>query len=57
MPVWDDIALEIAIIERLALESVRRKIASQQLGEAWTDLLHDLPENGSLVSGEPTLTG
>lgn len=35
---WDDIALEVAIIERLARENVRQKIASQQLGEAWVDL-------------------
>lgn len=35
---WDDIALEVAIIERLARENVRQKIASQQLGEAWVGI-------------------
>ena len=43
---YDEITLEMAIIERLALDAVRRKIASQQLGEAWVGLLHD-PANDS----------
>lgn len=34
----EEIALEIAIIERLALQAVRDRIAAQQLGEAWRDL-------------------
>lgn len=35
---WDDIALEMAIEERQALEKACRRVASQQLGEAWIDL-------------------
>jgi len=35
---YEDITLEMAIIERLARESVRQKLASQQLGEAWVGL-------------------
>lgn len=49
---WDDILLEVAIIERLARENVRQKIASQQLGEAWTGLVHDRVEPEPLDAAE-----
>ncbi len=48
---WDDIALEIARTEREAFDAVRRKIASQQLGEAWVDLFVDLPVLSNPISG------
>lgn len=35
---WEDVALEIARVEREAFARVRSKIAAQQLGEAWVDL-------------------
>jgi len=35
---YDDIIIELARIEREALEAVRRKIAARQLGEAWEGL-------------------
>jgi hypothetical protein len=35
---YEDIILELARIEREALEAVRRKIAARQLGEAWKGL-------------------
>lgn len=44
---WDEIALEIARTEREAFDAVRRKIASQQLGEAWVDL--DVPTEHSFT--------
>ena len=34
----EDTALEISRLERRAYENVRRKAASQQLGEAWKGL-------------------
>lgn len=34
----DDITLELARLQREALARVRRKIAAQQLGEAWVGL-------------------
>lgn len=34
----DDITLELARLQREALANIRRKIASQQLGEAWVGL-------------------
>jgi hypothetical protein len=33
-----EIALELALLERKALDRVRRRNAEQQLGEAWVDL-------------------
>lgn len=50
---FEDIALEVARIERLALDAVRMKIASRQLGEAWRDLPHDLPEDRPLDRAQP----
>lgn len=35
MSVYDEIALELARSEREALDKVRKRIASQQLGEAF----------------------
>lgn len=37
---FDDITIEIARLERRAVERVRLKMAAQQLGEAWVDLIH-----------------
>lgn len=46
---YEDIALEIAITERLALQAARERIASQQLGEAWVGLAGE-------AGFEPTIT-
>lgn len=35
---WDDIALELARIERAAFDAVRKRMSERQLGEAWADL-------------------
>jgi hypothetical protein len=35
---YEDVILEMARIEREALEAVRRKIAARQLGELWKGL-------------------
>lgn len=37
---YEEIALEISRVERECFERVRSKIAAQQLGEAWVDLVH-----------------
>ena len=54
---YEQIALEMAIVERLALDAVRRKIASQQLGEAWIGLTlpsANAPEDTAITgSGSP----
>lgn len=36
--ITSDAALEVAIIYRLAYAAAEKKIASQNLGEAWVDL-------------------
>lgn len=43
--IWDEIALELARIEREAFDAVRRRIAARQLGEAWIDLRPILAES------------
>lgn len=35
---WDEIALELARVEREAFDAVRHRIAARQLGEAWVGL-------------------
>ena len=35
--VHDEIALELARLQRAAFENVRKRTAAQQLGEAWID--------------------
>lgn len=34
----DEITLELARLQRAALERVRRRMSEQQLGEAWVDI-------------------
>jgi hypothetical protein len=41
----EDIMLEIARVEREALEKVRKRIAERQLGEAWVGLVVDHADN------------
>ena len=36
--IQDEITLELAYLQRAALERVRKRCAEQQLGEAWVDL-------------------
>ena len=50
---YEQIALEMAITERLALDAVRRKIASQQLGEAWRIGLTAAGAQGDTAIAEP----
>lgn len=38
---YEDIILELARLEREAHERIRRKMASQQLGQAWIGLVDD----------------
>lgn len=38
MSLHDEITLELARLQRAALERVRKRTAEQQLGEAWKDL-------------------
>lgn len=52
---WEDIALEMARVEREALARVRSKIASQQLGEAWVDLVHSHVDGGPAGAGQGPL--
>lgn len=41
MFIHEDIVLELARLEREALERVRRRMAEGQLGEAWIDLVDE----------------
>lgn len=56
MSVYEDIALDLARIERQALDAVRARIASRQLGEAWVDLFHDGSQDRPLVARQATLS-
>ena len=37
-PIFDEITLELARLQRAAIEKVRKRNAEQQLGEAWVGL-------------------
>lgn len=56
MNVYEDIALELARIERQALAAIRAKMAAQQFGEAWVDLVHPHVESraGDVVTRSAT---
>jgi hypothetical protein len=38
---YEDIVLEMALLERQSLKRIAEKMASQQLGLAWLDLVDD----------------
>ncbi len=38
LDIHDEITLELARLQRVAFENVRKRIAAQQLGEAWVGL-------------------
>jgi hypothetical protein len=39
LSVHDEITLELSRLQRAAFENVRKRAASQQLGECWVDLI------------------
>lgn len=45
--VLDEITLELALLQRKALDRLRQRNAEQQLGEAWVDLDEAQIEEGS----------
>ena len=49
----DEITLELARLQRVAYENVRRRMSGQQLGEAWTDIIEVASEAGF----EPAICG
>lgn len=47
---YEDIVLELAILERQSLKRIAEKMASKQLGLAWIDLVDDRePDEGGEV--------
>ncbi len=46
MSVQEEVMLEVSLLHREALERVRAKIASQQLGELFADLKQKEESNG-----------
>jgi hypothetical protein len=47
----EEIALELARLQRAALARVRRRMSEQQLGEAWKDLAEVETSSASLSRG------
>lgn len=50
---WEDIALELARIERAALDAVRKRMSEQQLGEAWEGLAEVNADDKSFRGSKP----
>jgi hypothetical protein len=49
--ITDEITLELARLQRAAFENARKRAGSQQLGEAWTDIV------ASEAGFEPAICG
>jgi len=47
LDIHDEITLELARLERRALEAVRKRMTEQQLGEAWIDLDEELKDDAA----------